>query len=87
MGSSVLSVPGAAVVSTLEAYAMVKFYPYGQFGPWHWKPYNLVDNIDTILIIFGLNYVLLFAYLDVVYPTFLSPLRNIPRPKVRVSYD
>ncbi|KAJ5168930.1 cytochrome P450 [Penicillium canariense] len=46
-----------------------------------WQPCNVSSTVATILAVFALNYVILFAYFDVVYPSFISPLRHIPRPK------
>lgn len=40
--------------------------------------------LTTILFALTLDYCLLFLYMTLVYPIFLSQLRHVPRPKVDI---
>lgn len=78
MASPILSLQGATVVAGIESALIFKTLP------------NYLDDtsiqglIKLIAFILALNYGLLFFYLTVIYPDLISPLRNFPRPKVRL---
>ncbi|KAI0388110.1 cytochrome P450 [Hypomontagnella monticulosa] len=75
MAASILSLRGATVFTGIESAVIFKALP------------NYLDDTSTqgliglVAFILTINYGLLFIYSTIIYPDFISPLRNFPRPK------
>ncbi|KAI1776604.1 cytochrome P450 [Hypoxylon cercidicola] len=75
MASSILSLQGVTFMAAIESAVIAKFLPE-----------NIADvyslgSVKLVALAFAINYGLLFVYSAIIYPDFISPLRNFPRPK------
>ena len=63
-----------AISSFLLSFALYRYFP----------AFSLKDSfISTFFAVHGAVLVLWYVWSSYVYPTFFSPLRNLPQPKVR----
>ncbi|KAI0889322.1 cytochrome P450 [Annulohypoxylon maeteangense] len=75
MATSIFSLQGATLAAGIESVLISKVLP-DYVDTKH--PKNI---IKLITLVFAINYAILFVYSTVIYPNFISPLRNFPRPK------
>ncbi|KAI1379648.1 cytochrome P450 [Hypoxylon crocopeplum] len=75
MSTSIFSLQGVTLIAGIESVLVTKVLPNHLADTYSQGPVTL------ILSIFAMNYALLFVYSAIIYPDFVSPLRNFPRPK------
>lgn len=75
MASSIFSLQGVTLIATIESALIIKVLPEDIADA-----YSL-GFVKLVSLVFIINYGLLFVYSAIIYPDFISPLRNIPRPK------
>lgn len=67
-------------MAALETFLLVRLFPEHLY--FTSESEAIAQWVEASIFAFTLNYWALFLFSRIIYPTFLSPLRKIPRPKV-----